>query len=202
MGYRGVTGSSTGSEQRVRACAKCASIRACACCACAHLRVRVHLCVFACPSVYACLCERMFVCLCASIELHLRARVCCERVRAPRGCMRPATAWRRLAVIIARPAPRVGGRARVVAVRCHRPGSRALAAGVTWTCRTASAEWAARWFHTSVVDAAGAIYVIGGNYGNTNFHDVWASTDGGARAGLGREGNGQGGTRGGTRWVQ
>jgi hypothetical protein len=35
-----------------------------------------------------------------------------------------------------------------------------------------------------VVDAAGAIYVIGGDYddrGETNFHDVWASTDGGAR---------------------
>ncbi len=32
-------------------------------------------------------------------------------------------------------------------------------------------------------DAAGAIYVIGGNSG-PNFQDVWASTDGGARAGL------------------
>jgi hypothetical protein len=40
-----------------------------------------------------------------------------------------------------------------------------------------------------VVDAAGAIYVIGGYaYGSTHFHDVWASTDGGARAGLGRGG--------------
>ena len=47
--------------------------------------------------------------------------------------------------------------------------------------------------HTSVVDAvSGAIYVIGGTNGNiysTNyFNDVWASTDGGARAGLGRGG--------------
>ncbi len=33
-----------------------------------------------------------------------------------------------------------------------------------------------------MVDAAGAIYVIGGGYGGTNYlHDVWASTDGGAR---------------------
>jgi hypothetical protein len=39
-----------------------------------------------------------------------------------------------------------------------------------------------------VVDAAGAIYVIGGyngvidgQYGGTTFQDVWASTDGGAR---------------------
>jgi hypothetical protein len=66
-------------------------------------------------------------------------------------------------------------------VRCHRPGSRASAAGVTWTSRTASAEWAARESHTSVVDAAGAIYVIGGEGDTDNFQDVWASTDGGAR---------------------
>ncbi len=51
-------------------------------------------------------------------------------------------------------------------------------AGVTWTCRTASAGWAGRDGHTSVVDAAGAIYVIGGrNDGSTLYHDVWASTD-------------------------
>ncbi len=70
-----------------------------------------------------------------------------------------------------------------VCVRCHRPGSRASAAGVTWTCRTAKAAWAARYYHTTVVDAAGAIYVIGGysaNGGGTWYQDVWASTDGGA----------------------
>ena len=48
-----------------------------------------------------------------------------------------------------------------------------------------TAPWAARYRHTSVVDAAGAIYVIGG-FGGTYYNDVWASTDGGARAGLGR----------------
>jgi hypothetical protein len=61
-------------------------------------------------------------------------------------------------------------------------GSRALAAGVTWTSRTTSAPWAGRSGHTSVIDAAGAIYVIGG-YGEGSLHyfqDVWASTDGGA----------------------
>ncbi len=44
--------------------------------------------------------------------------------------------------------------------------------------------------HTSVVDAAGTIYVIGGwSSGEGNdLHDVWASNDGGARAGLGRGG--------------
>ena len=38
-----------------------------------------------------------------------------------------------------------------------------------------------------MVDAAGAIYVVGG-VGSTNYHDVWASTDEGARAGPGRWG--------------
>ncbi len=40
--------------------------------------------------------------------------------------------------------------------------------------------------HTSVIDAAGAIYVIGGisGEGSAFYKDVWASTDGGARAGL------------------
>jgi hypothetical protein len=44
-----------------------------------------------------------------------------------------------------------------------------------------------------VVDAAGAIYVIGGTNDFdggtlTYYQDVWASTDGGARAGLSRWG--------------
>ncbi len=51
-----------------------------------------------------------------------------------------------------------------------------------------TAPWAARDAHTSVVDAAGAIYVLGGRGGTTYYNDVWASTDGGARAGLGRGG--------------
>ncbi len=53
------------------------------------------------------------------------------------------------------------------------------AAGVTWTCRTASAPWAARYGHTTVVGAAGAIYVIGGVGSDTFYQDVWVSTDGG-----------------------
>jgi hypothetical protein len=37
-----------------------------------------------------------------------------------------------------------------------------------------------------VIDAAGAIYVIGGEGSDgKTLQDVWASTDGGARAGLG-----------------
>ena len=68
--------------------------------------------------------------------------------------------------------------------------SRAFAAGRTFSSRTLKAEWAARADHTSVVDAvSGAIYVIGGYGGTTTYlNDVWASTDGGARAGLGRRG--------------
>ncbi len=64
--------------------------------------------------------------------------------------------------------------------------SRALAAGAMWRCRMMTAPWAARWGHTTVIDAAGAIYVIGGNgRGGTDYNDVWASTDGGAQAELG-----------------
>ncbi len=47
-----------------------------------------------------------------------------------------------------------------------------------------------------MVDAAGAIYVIGGFDGDTDYNDVWASADGGARAGLA-----PGVTRGDTGWV-
>ncbi len=70
------------------------------------------------------------------------------------------------------------------------------AAGVTWTSRTLAAQWAGRYAHTSVIDAAGAIYVIGGRDGGTYFQDVWVSTDGGARAGLGQRGYTIGGTKG------
>jgi hypothetical protein len=48
-----------------------------------------------------------------------------------------------------------------------------------------TAPWAGRYGHTSVIDAAGAIYVIGGTnygtYGTTHFNDMWVSTDGGAQ---------------------
>ncbi len=101
--------------------------------------------------------------------------------------MRPPIARQRLAVSIARPAPHVGGRARVVALGATGRVSRASAAGVTWTSRTANAPWGERAYHTSVIDAAGAIYSIGGSgYPTGYFNDVYASTDGGARAGLGR----------------
>jgi hypothetical protein len=62
----------------------------------------------------------------------------------------------------------------------HQPVAR-MAAGVTWASRTTSAPWAGRSGHTSVIDAAGAIYVIGGEgSADTYLNDVWKSTDGGA----------------------
>ncbi len=184
-GYRGCAGSSTGSSVHARVHAM--SVRACAC---AHVCVSVHL--DACararvrPCVYACLCERVWH-VCGFVRFHQRnaARVC-----APRRCARPAIARRRLAVFIARPAPRVAAaRARLRSVRPAVSGARS-AAGVTWTSRTANAPWAGRFGHTSVVDAvSGVIYVIGGySYSGdfTFYNDVWLSTDGGARARLGR----------------
>ncbi len=56
-----------------------------------------------------------------------------------------------------------------------------MAAGVTWKLVIAHAPWPARYWHTSVIDAAGAIFVIGGWSGFTYYRDVWVSTDGGAR---------------------
>jgi hypothetical protein len=50
--------------------------------------------------------------------------------------------------------------------------------------RTAKAPWAARIGHTSVIDTAGAIYVIGGCDGNTHLNDVLKSADGGADSGF------------------
>ncbi len=64
------------------------------------------------------------------------------------------------------------------------------AAGRTFNNRTLKAGWPARAQHSSVVDAAGAIYVLGGSGSTTfassaatatYFQDVWVSTDGGAR---------------------
>ena len=44
-----------------------------------------------------------------------------------------------------------------------------------------TAPWAARYGHSTVVDAAGAIYVIGGYDGTNSHNNVWVSPDGGAR---------------------
>jgi hypothetical protein len=124
-------------------------------------------------------CVRVCVCVCACVP-YVRVRVsACVCMRA---CV---LGTRGLAAFIARPA-------RALACRSIRAR---WAAGATWRCRTASAPWAGRAFHTSVVDAAGAIYVIGGESGGTYYNDVWKSTDGGADPDSRR------GWSGGTRWI-
>ena len=45
--------------------------------------------------------------------------------------------------------------------------------GVTWTQATASAAFAPRWYHSSIVHD-GKMWVIGGR----SFEDIWSSTDG------------------------
>jgi hypothetical protein len=52
---------------------------------------------------------------------------------------------------------------------------------VTWTLVIAETAWGGRNCHTSVIDAAGAIYVIGGSGIGGIYRDVWVGTDGGAR---------------------
>ena len=71
----------------------------------------------------------------------------------------------------------MGGRTRL----CHRLVAR-VAVGATWRLMITSAPWAARLSLTTVIDAAGAIYVIGGrgSGGAGYFQDVWVSTNGGA----------------------
>jgi hypothetical protein len=97
--------------------------RACAC----NERVRLRVC--SCVGLYPfALARCVRVCVPLSARVRVRAipsdcnsaGVCSERVRDLRRCARPPIARRRLAVSIARPAPRVAA-ARAVAVRCDRP---------------------------------------------------------------------------------
>jgi hypothetical protein len=125
-----------------------------------------------------CVCARHLVCLCA------RAHTACVNERCARACALRPTHVGDVRNLMARPAPSFA--AARAWLRSARPaGCRARSgAGVTWTSRTLAAPWDARYAHTSVVDAAGAIYVIGGfggSRGNAWNQDVWASTDGGAR---------------------
>jgi hypothetical protein len=142
------------------------------------------VCVRACARARLCVRVRVRAWVCCSIGKHLRARVvracACVCVCGTTVCVRLGAEWalRDHAVLIARPAAarawlRSGATGRGVA---------RLVAGRTFSNRTLKAEWAARYGHTSVIDAvSGAIYVIGGSGGSTFLQDVWASTDGGAR---------------------
>jgi hypothetical protein len=79
-----------------------------------------------------------------------------------------------------RRAAATGGHARAFRLGAIRSVAH-VTAGATWTSRTTSALWDARDGHTSVTDAAGTIYVIGGYAGGgIYYNDVWASADGGA----------------------
>ncbi len=147
------------------------------------------MCVCVCVCVCVCLsvcvhpltCDRVYVFVQICVCMHIRARAyayVCRRARARVSV--PSAAL-------------TGGRPRVRSAACHRSGSPAFAAVVTGTSRTTNAPWAARRGHTSVVDAAGAIYVIGGigynsstnimigGYSRTYYRDVWKSTDGADR---------------------
>jgi hypothetical protein len=126
------------------------------------VRVRARVCVRGCVCAIVC-----GVCMC----------VCVFDECVRRGAMRALSWHGGDLVFIARRATRVPR----VCLSIH-------AAGAMWRCRTASAPWAGRDGHTSVIDAAGAIYVIGGlserdgSNGTTiytYYHDVWVSTDGG-----------------------
>ncbi len=128
---------------------------------CVSVRARACVCVRAPPCVRAfvrvCECVRACacVCACARARAHACVRACVRAYMCVRACVRAYMC--------------------VCVCACVR-------AGAMWRSRTMTAPWAARWFHTTVVDAAGTIYVIGGRTSGGNyFHDVWASTDGGAR---------------------
>ena len=160
--------------------AACLSARMCVCvCACmcpcahahvsvcVHARVRAPLCV--CVSVWACRASvRVFGSVCARVRASLCVSLhACGGVGSPMGTGGIYSSARGRPTRAARC---VGAIGRFACVH----------AGATWTSRTTSAPWAARYSHTTVVDAAGAIYVIGGGDASTNYRDVWASTDGGA----------------------
>ncbi len=124
-------------------------------------------CVCVCERVYVCVCVCVSVCVCVCMYMYM------HRFKHVRICMRlcrDRTTSCNATGFFARPSS---------ALSC--------AAGVTFIARTLSAPWAGRYSHTSVIDAAGAIYVLGGlGSGATRFQDAWVSTDGGARAGLAR----------------
>jgi hypothetical protein len=155
------------------------------------VRVCVHLCAYALGAcactqgVRVCPCSRAFVCAHVRMFVHFHRIASSHasvfrRVCAPPRCAGILVAPRGVAGLIARRATR--GRLRLRACVCAIGRSPAFAAGVTWTSRTMIAPWGDRAAHTSVIDAAGAIYVIGGRGGGTAYlSDVWASTDGGAR---------------------
>jgi hypothetical protein len=159
----------------------CARVRRC-------MRVSVRVCglgfAFLSASIFASFCD-FSVQRVSAWHACVRAPHAC--VRVPRGCVSPPIARAGTGGINSSVrGASAAARASLFVLGAHRRGRRAWAAGITWTQRTRHAEWGnaflgGRYGHTSVIDAAGAIYVIGGYfYGFTFYQDVWASTDGGA----------------------
>ncbi len=74
------------------------------------------------------------------------------------------------------------------------------AAGGTWTCLLANTPWPARYGHTTVIDAAGTIYLMGGAIargGQVNlYNDVWVGTNNGANSTQGHSQSTHGSSRG------
>jgi hypothetical protein len=134
------------------------------------------------------------VCARVPVHVHVHVRLCirvsvCARVCVRRRCAGTLVAGAAGTGGIYSSAATVG-RPRVRFAFVSSVSSRALAAGVNWASRTTDGQWARRRSHTTVVDAAGAIYVIGGTDGGslsngittwTYLRDVWKSTDVGAR---------------------
>ena len=118
----------------------------------------------------------MGVCTSCCLCVPQRCVSACVAQRGTGGICRSASTY-------GRPRVRVCARDDVCVLHwCHRSAAH-VAAGASWATRTASAPWAARYYFTAVIDAAGAIYVIGGNngtHGPVTLQDVWVSTDGGA----------------------
>jgi hypothetical protein len=163
------------------------------------MRVCARVCARMGVHARACLCMRAFVCACecglAVPSASIFARVLCVCFACVCGTtvrVRLGAEWALWGheVLIARPAAAARARLRIGATGC-RCRARS-AAGRTFSSRTLKAGWAARYRHTSVVDAvSGAIYVIGGQ-GTTRYNGVWASTNGGARPDLVEEGGATG----------
>ena len=57
---------------------------------------------------------------------------------------------------------------------------RPRAAGTTWKLVAGDAPWAARAGHTTVIDAASTMFLMGGIDGQKAYNDVWQSSGAGA----------------------
>jgi hypothetical protein len=161
----------------------CVCVRPCVlhafACVCASLLLRVHVSGGLCVNARAC--ARAHLRLRAFLSENLSAGVDRACVSVQRPFAGTLAARRGPAVVIAR-LRRADGHVCVCICVCVIGRVIRVAAGVTFTSRTTSAPWGERHGHTTVIDAAGAIYVIGGydTGPGTLYRDVWASTDGGA----------------------